>query len=403
MGAKQQGQTAIIAFKKQSGLGVPAVGGGGTGLEVRASAGLALQVAAIESAMFRRNRMKLRPRQGSKTATAAYTTELQVGNLDGIFAGVLGTNGATVSFSLGNADVTNMTISGGGILLTGGSGSFLTLGVRAGMMGKFTNMSVAGNNGVWFPITNVTALTMAVPTGYLADNALDAAFTLTIAKSFSTPTPYVEQYYTFEEHLQDIAAPLSKYGTDMKFSNMQVTMNPSGPIEVGFGLTGLDMTAPVGGAILTAPTYNPQVTPSSLVCLDGAILKNGVVIADLTGCTFGLAAPITLIPVLGSRKSPDAFLGQFAMTGNFTELLEDGGAVTNFTAEDTISWFMICVERDVASPDFVSFYMGNCSFGGWTAPISDGAMTQTMTLFAGSDNRGAGFNDTTLLVSTSAA
>lgn len=402
MATKQQGQTVTVAFKKQSALGTPATGAGGTGLEVRASQGLALQVATIESSMFRRNRMKLRPRHGSKTATAAYETELQVGNCDGIFAGVLGCT-ATASFTVTQADVTSMTISGTGVTLTGASGSFITKGVRAGMMGQFTNLSVAGNNSVWFPILTVTATVITIPTGILADNAVDTTFTLTIAKSFTTPTPYVEGYYTFEEHLGDITSPISKYGSDLKFNSLNVTADPSGPVKIGFGLTGLDMTAPTGAAVLTSPTYNAQANPSSLVCLDGAIYKNGVAVADLTGVTFGLAAPITLIPVLGSRKSPDAFLGQWSLTGNFTQLIEDGAALANFIAEDRISVFMHCAERETSPADFVSFYLGDCSFGGWTAPIADGAMTQTMTLLSGSDTRGTGYNDTALLISTSAA
>jgi hypothetical protein len=403
MSAKQEGQNITLAFKKQSALGTPATGGSGTALEVTGGQGLAMQVANLESQMFRRNRMKLRPRHGYNTVTTAYETELQVGNCDNIFAGVLGASAATAAFNITEADITTMTITGTGVTLTGGSGSFITLGVRAGMMGKFTNMSVAGNNSVWFPIVGVTASVLTIPTGILADNGSDAAFTLTIAKSFTTPTPYVKQYYTFEERLGDITTPINKIGTDMVFSNLNISADPNGPVTIGFGLTGLGMTAPTGAATLTSPVSNPQVNPSSLVCLDGAIYKNGVEVADCTGFTFGLAAPVTLVPVMGSRNSPDAFLGQFALTGNFTQLIEDGAALANFLAEDTISVFLHCVERESGAADFVSFYLGNCSFGGWTGPITEGAMTQTMTLLSGSDTRGTGYNDTAILISTSAA
>lgn len=402
MGQSQEGQNVVVAFKKQSALGTPASGAGGTGIEVRAGAGLAMSVATIEDGTFRRNKMKRKPRHGMKTVTAAYDLPLMVGNCDPIFAAVLG-GPALASFAITEADVTSMTISGGGLTLTGGSGSFITKGVVAGMMGKFTAMATAANDGVWFPILGVTANVLTAAPGYLVDETIDSAFTLTIAKSFSTPTPYVKGYYTFEEHLGDLTTPISKIGTDLVFGSLSITASPSGAVTVQFGLTGRDMTAPTGAAALTSPTFNTQANDAgALEMVDAAIFKNGIAIADLTGCSFDISAPLSVIPVIGSRLSPDVFLGEFTMKGSFTELIADGSSLANFLAEDRLSVLIHCKEREGDPADFVSFYLGDCSFGGWGAPIAEGAMTQTMSLLGGSDVRGAGYADTMLLISTSA-
>jgi hypothetical protein len=199
-----------------------------------------------------------------------------------------------------------------------------------------------------------------------------------------------------------LAIPISKVLEDAKFTTMQVTANPTEMISVAWGLTGLDMKSPTAQQ-LAAPVYNAHPNAQSLVCLDGFVTRNGVKILDLTGVTFSLTAPGTLVPVLGSRKSPDVFLGSFDFAGQFTQLIEDDGQLLAFTNEDQFSAVLHCVEPEAASPDFVSFYMGNLSFGGWAAPIADGPMTQTLTLNGGTDTRGGANLDTVMVISTSAA
>lgn len=389
-----------LHIKAQSGLGVAASGAGATGIEVMASQGLAMQVASIESAMIQRSRMRKKPRQGSRSVTAGYETELQVGNLDTVFQGVLGgTWLAEQNYT--HTDWGALTISGTGVTLTFASGTAITDGVRAGMMGRLTGMSVAANDGKWFPILSLTEGVITIPTGILADNASDAGWAIEIAKSVHTATPYTDRYFTIEENLLEIDR--SKLGTDMRLNMLSFDCQPDDPIKIGFGFGGRDLALLATGSSPTfsSPTF---IDGPSLVLLDGGIYVNGTRRTTLTGFQFGLNAPVSGVPVIGSVTSPDMFLGQFTLAGNFTGAVEDGTDFDAFDAETPISVMLHCCEQGGVAEEFVSFYLGNMGFGGWSTPIGgEGAVIQTIPLFGGEDERGSGYAATSVLISTSAA
>jgi hypothetical protein len=389
-----------LAFKVQSALGSPSSGASGKGIEVLPSGGMAAQIAAIESAMLTRSRMKRRPRHGMKTVTASYETELSTGPLDPIFEAVLGgTYVAAQNFS--NTDWGTCTITGTGVTATFGSGTLLTDGIVAGNFIKFTSLSVSGNNAVWVPILAVAEGVATLAPGYIQDNSVDAAWTAVIAKSLFTATPYTERYWSVEENMPDAAVDMSKYATDAVWNSLNVTFAPTAYVKVGFGFGARDMAMKtVGDApVFTSPTY---IEADSLILLDGGIYVNGTKRTDLTGFKFGLAAPVSGVPVIGTNVSPDVFLGQFAFTGEFTGVVADSTDFAAFDAETDIAVLIHCKEK--ATQEFVSFYIGNLSFAGYSSPAGgEGALIQTIPLFGGADVAGGDRAATTVLISTSAA
>lgn len=390
-----------LHMKAQSVLGTPVSGTGAFGVEVLPSQGLAMAIQSIESQMIRRNRMRKRPRHGSRSVTASYETELTAdGALDDVFEGVLGgTFAAAQTYS--NTDWGGLTITGTGVTLTFAAGTIITDGVRAGMMGKLTNMSVSANNSVWFPIIGVAEGVITAAPGYLVDNGADAAWDITIARSLSTATPYTDRYFTVEEYQSDIDR--SKLGEDMRFNSLSFDCQADQHVKIGFGLGGRDMSAPDAG---NSPNFTSVAFGSgdSLVLLDGGLFVNGVKRTNVTGFQWGLAAPVSTIPVVGTNISPDVFLGQFAMTGNFNVVVEDFNDFDAFDAEDDISIFLHCAEDSSDPQEFTSFYIGNCSFAGYSSPVGgEGGSIAAIPLYAGSDNRGTGYADTSVLISTSAA
>lgn len=395
-----QGSDIILAVKKQSGLGSAAAGSGATGITVRPAAGLARQVASIQSQVLRPSYMRKRPRQGSITAVGTYERELTAdGAQDIVFGGVLGST--TNSFSISNTDVTDITISGTGTVATVTSGDLITLGLRNGLMGKFSGLSVTGNNGKWFPIRSVTATTFAIPTGFLADNTLDASFTLTIAKYFSSPNPRVVEYYSVEEYL-GAQVDASKYGTDMKFDTLNIGAQPNQPWTVGFGVTGLGLQDMSGGSapVFTSPTY-PSPEGDSVVGLDGYLFLAGSATeaAAVTGLTLGLQSRATVTPLLFQRTGSDVMLSMFDFTGQVTAQILDDSFFAGSIAETNFD--LMTIAFDESKTDFVSFYAGDVAYGQWGAPIADGQMIQTVPLYGGSDGSGSNAVDTTLLISVS--
>ncbi len=390
-----------IAIKAQSALGTAATGAGASGIEVVPGNGMATTLQTIESAMIQRGRMRKRPRQGSRFSNVAYQSELAVGAHDTYLQGALGgTWVAAQNFS--NTDWGAVSITGTGTILTFASGTLVTDGLRAGMVLIFTNLSVAGNNSKYVPLLTVAEGVATCPSGILADNASDAAYNVTLARHIYTATPYTDRYITIEENLTDIDR--SKLGTDARFNSLAFSASPNEPVGIGFGLgvRKLEMLAAGDSPHFTDPVF---VDGPSLTLLDGGIYVNGTRRANLTGFTFGLEAPVSGIPVLGSNLSPDVFLGQFALTGQFTGVVEDGTDFDAFDAETQISVLLRCAEQGTTfAEDFISFYLGNLTFGGWgTQAGGEGGMIATIPLYGGEDERGTGYAPTTVLVSTSAA
>jgi len=389
-----------VQFKEQTALGTPATGVGGFGVEVMASAGLAMQIATIESAMIQRSRMRKRPRHGSRSVTAAYETELTVGGLDPVIEAVLGGDWVS-TFDLTEADMTSVTITGTGVTVTAGGGSWITEGIVAGMMVKFADLSVGANNDKWVPVLNVTATVLTLAPGYLIDNGADTTFTLTVARHVATATPYVDRLFTAEEYQQDL--DLSKIGTDMRFNSLNVDCQANAHVKIGFGLGGRNMAALASGA---SPSLTGITAPGddSLVLIDGGLFINGLKRANVTGFSFGLAAPVSTIPVIGTNISPDVFLGQFSMTGNFNAVVDSFDDFTLFNTEADISILLHCAEKEGSPQQFTTFYLGHTSFAGYSSPAGgEGGAIATIPIYGGADNRGAGFAATSVLVSTSAA
>lgn len=389
-----QGSDISVRIKKQSAFLTPASGAGATLIRVRPSAGLQRAVATIERQIIDRSGMKAKSRQGSVTATAAYETELEPNNLDVVFGGVLG-NVVTAPITVANTDVTDITISGTGTVATTTSGSLITLGIRAGMLIKFTSLSVSGNNGVWVPVLAVTATTMALAPGYIIDNALDNAFSFVTGSTWMTPTPRLKEHFTVEEYIDSLDK--SRLGTDMRFTNLQIQAGANAVAQVGFGLTGRDLE-PVDSA--SAPVFTSPDAPEgeALVLLDGALYRNGVAAVDLTSITLGLAGQANITPLATDRFAAGIGLSQFAFTGQIAGLMED---LTQFQAsidEDLVSMMLVFQERGGAG-DIVSVYAGNCSYAQSTAPITDGDVIETTTLYGGKDTRGGGYAASTFVIS----
>ena len=190
-----------IAIKRQSGLGVPASGAGGTGYNVLPTAPLKLIKGNIENTVIRRDGQSARNRHGSRSAAASYKLPLSQGTLDPLLEAALrGTFTATF-------DITNATTLGGSAAITtvttttstivGAAGSWLLQGLKKGAKVKFTGLPDAANNGKWIRVVDVAALTVTFPTGSLTLNAApDAAWTMTVAKSLLNPQTLIERYHT---------------------------------------------------------------------------------------------------------------------------------------------------------------------------------------------------------------
>jgi hypothetical protein len=398
MPASQSASNVLVAFKVQSGISAPASGAGASGLRVKPSQSLKLNKQYINSEEVRRDGMTTRGRQGSRSSSAGYASELSLGSFDALIEAALrGT--FTVSTDITQATMTSVTTTTTTIVAS--AGSWLTQGVRRGDMIKLTGFADAANNAKWFRVISVTASTITVAgTAPLVLNATpDSTFTVTVAKNVIQGSPPVERYFSLEEYQQDIDSSL--YGTDMKVVKMDFNAQPNRNIEVTFTFMGLDAQSLSGASspTFTAPTYT---TSLPMVMVDGTIRINGVDYTVLTGFQFSLDLGGQTTPTL-SPTSVDVFLANAKLTGSFTAVRQDMTFWTAFSAETQVEFFVTCSENEADPKDFISFYIGNAALSdNSTAIASDGPMIATCPWTAGKDEAGTDHAATMIKVATSA-
>lgn len=398
----------VFRFKKQSAKGAPE--SGASAYEIRVvpgGQGLQRTTATIARQILDRSGMAARDRAGSEQAPVAYETELEARNADGIFMGIQG-GPVTESFVLSESDVTSVAISASGTVATVGSGNLRTLGIRAGMLIKFGGLATSGNNAKWVPVLAVpTATTMSLGPSpqdktYLADETADTAFTLTTSRFYEVPLPREKQYFTAEEY--DDVKDQSKLTTDARFINLQISAAANQMVKLGFGLLGRTFEI-----LDTADAPNFDANPvegDALLLLDGVLLKNAVVAAQVTSLQLNLQAQGNITPMATSRTGADVGVGQFKFSSTLNELVNDYAALQAAIDESTISLFAAFVNR-AAPSEIVSVYGGNLGYAQASDTIADDdseESAQSATLYGGKDTRGeaAGYSASTLVFATTA-
>jgi hypothetical protein len=400
----------VVAFKAQSGLVTPATGSGALGLELLPSQGFQSQIAQIASALLSRSRMASRGRKGSEFYNWAGETELVAGARTGALMQALAmVIGGTWSApqTLDNTTLTSCAISGTGTTITFAGGNLITSGVRVGMTAKLTGMTTAGNNNKYFPILGISAngRVLTIPTGILTDESADSSFSIVVSAAVYTDPTYSKRVVTMEHYLGDIDRSL--LGTDFRFNGLNIAVGADAMVKIGLALGGvdLDMLASGSSPNFTAPVFEEK---ESVTLLDGAIYFGATKRVDLASLSLDLQAPISGLPLISRRKSQDAFLGQFGLSGQFTGVVNDGADFDSFKNEDQVSVYLHCAEQNATSPwtvPYVGIYAGNMSFGGWNMPAGgEGAAIQTVPMNGGRDKRGdaLGYAPTSLLISVPA-
>ena len=395
----------VVAFKEQAAINVPESGAGATGLELLPSQGFQSQIADILTELLSTTRMAGRPRQGSEFYNWQGERELQVQSDNDALEAVIGGTWAA-PITLTEIELTSVVISGGGTTITFGGGDTIAEGLRHGMTAKFQTLATSANNNKAFPVLGISTngRVLTVPSGILVDETIDSDFDFIIAKSLSTGDPYTARRITFEHYLSDIDRSL--VGSNFRFNGFNVGINADKMVKVGYALGGttLELLDTASSPNFTSPTF---LDNESLVLLDGAIYFNGARRANLASFSFGLQSPITGLPLVSTRTSSDAFLGQFKMDGQFTGVIDDGADFDSFKAEDRVSVYLHCAEQSASDPygaRYIGIYLPNMGFGAWNMPAGgEGPAIQTVKMNGGRDKRGVslGFAKTSVLISTS--
>ena len=403
----QSNFNSYVAFKKQSGLGSPESGSGGTIMRLSGGTPGELTKGIIGSKEVRRDAQRTRGRHGfQKTAGGPYDGETSLGSFDDIFQALL--RGAwDTELSKTSADFTTIAIASN--VLTLASGNPISLGFRVGDVIEMTGGAVAGNNSRNLRITALTATTITVAET-LVDHTEDAGITL-LRRGRKVIMPpvgsLVDTYFTLEERDEDIDESLlfpDIFWNAGKWSfggpNNLLMFTPS---WIGTGAMTVE-TAP-NSPVLTSPS-TPTGAPYAVA--DATIRYGSTDLVDLTSfdlsIDMGAVAPETVNP---NKISPTVLPGQNSCTMNLTMLLSDFAEISNFLNETSLSLHVLAVDNSSDPKNFLSLNVPFFTLGGAKrSPISTagGAKTQTLSIppdLIGQDTAGSGYDATMMSIQIS--
>ena len=398
-----------LALKRQASVGVKApAGAAGTARYMRrVTSTLDLVKATYGSGEILPSQQRRDFRHGVRSVPGSISGELSVGGYQLPMESVL-RRVATAGVTTGAVADIVIASAGAGTksgTITRAGGTFLTTGFKIGDVVRQTGPANANTNKNLL-VTNATQTVLTVRTldgSDLVAQAAAAGVTIAVAgrKTYTPEDGQTRDYYTVEHWFSDV--PTSEQFTDVVFTGMTIGLPATGMATVEFPLLGLDMqTSP--GEYFTAPAAAPAGAIEAAV--NGAIVVNGIVVADVTGLTITVAGNHAAPGgVVGSNVDPDIFPGVLEVSGQLTALFRDASLRDLFVNETEFSIVGVFTGDNTAASGFTAFVMSRVKANGNTKDDVATGITQTIPFTALENvNGGAGtaHEKTTLSIQDSA-
>jgi hypothetical protein len=354
------------------------------------------------SAEVRRDAQRTRPRHSIFGASGGYPAELSIGTFDDLIAGLFR---ATWSAPLVVNETTHTSIAFNAAAKTAtfGASTWQAANFRIGDTFRPSNLTNAANHRNFMIVGQSAGVANIHPAP--ADMAADASFTLTRPKRLLNPAigALVRQSFTWEEREDDIDG--SEIYVGGRVSRAVFRMAPGGAVTVEFGIV------PKKWQVMTAGNSPYFTDPVSTISLplssaDAKLTFGTQEILDLTALEITVDLAAGGVDTIASDSTPDVFEGPFTVTASATSLRQDMTRLLDFQNETQFSLSLLCEEVETQPVDFMSFFIGNVTFGGATKSAiaqAGGPRTQTLPMLIGKDEGRTGYDDTTMKLVTSAA
>ncbi|PHY18489.1 phage tail tube protein [Caulobacter sp. BP25] len=347
-----QGINKKTAYKKQTGLGANATGGGGQ-IVRRTSSVFQAPLDTFESNEIVSHQQSTGVGLGVIKPAGKIDGLLSPGTYGTLLASLLRKDMAT------GAALTGLTItvaaSGQNWTLTRSAGSFLTDGVKVGDVGRLTAGAFnALNSQKNLQVLAVTALALTVKplngSAMFAESAVTAAtFAITGKKALVPATGHTNDYYTFEEWYPDLGR--SEVYNDQQIAQVALSLPATGNATISLDTVGRTRT--LGAAqVLTTPAA--ETLTDVLTAVNGAILVNGVQVANVTGAQVTINGNTAHSDaVVGANVVDDLQRGRIAVSGSFTAKFDSVTLQTILDGRSTTSLVLTIAEDNTANADFM--------------------------------------------------
>ncbi len=219
------------------------------------------------------------------------------------------------------------------------------------------------------------------------DAMLQAAVRGTYATDVLTPgVPLVRRSYTFEVYEADIdRTTLTKGGRVAGFIQRGA---PDQPITHEYPIVGITQQLLASGA---SPFYTSPTAPSDdyMTAADAAIEIDGVAAATVTGWEVNLANGMRVVPIVGTKFSPDVYDGLLGLTGSITLLRDTANISVQQSYLDNTPMDLQVTASDEEG-NMYEFLYGNLFITSFTQALGDdGPETVTANFEGGKEGANA--------------
>lgn len=395
----QTGTGLVIAAKKEATYGVLPTNDSSAKQLRRLRFGLSLKKDMIRSAELRKDYQRPAGRHAMRKVDGPLEGELSLGTYADFIGSALRKNFAAVS-SL--SALTNVTATTGAPQFTRAAGSWITDGLRVGMVVRMSGWTTTGstNNSKNYTIIALTATQMTVAESVAAKAAGDSVVVSIPGKVTYAPlTGHTNDSYSIENWAPDVTQSLRFLGC--KVSSIGIQMPPNDKASISIGFVGQDRSKSTSQYFSSA---SAATTSQMQTGLSGAIYVAGTAVGVLTAFDLQVSGNAEAVGVVGSNITPDVFMGAIDVSGSFSVLWQGGTFDDYFDAETEVPIVVKLLDSSAAAADFMTLTLPFVKMAGGDQPDAEKAIVQSFQFTArvNTDTAG-GYEATTLMVQDSLA
>lgn len=404
--ALAQSSKRRVTFKRESAWGTPADGSSGGQVVRRTNTTLGLTKETYQSAEKRVDFQRVDSRHGMRRVQGGITGELYVGAWEDFFESLVRrdfTGVSTITASSGDG----FTVASNVLTrAAGGAQSFLTDGLRVGMVVRLTN-TISGNMNRNILVTAVTATTatlfpldgQSLTDVGVADT--DAAIVIPGKVTYMPLTGHTSDSYTVEDYESGIDTAEVYDGVMIGGAGIQLPAAGIATIDWN-NMLGRDQTLYSAG---TAPYF---VSPTAagvqraLAAVPGYLRLNGELVAVVTGLTLNVDNGLEAPAVAFSNTTPQVFYGPAAVvTGQLSAFVEDQALLTALRDEQELELSFILEAPGSAPRSFLNFYAPRVKINSASRDDPDRGIIQTVDFECLRKETATGYLETTLFIQDS--
>ena len=392
-----KGTAKIVAYKKESAWGTLAGAASGKQLR-RVTSNFNLMKETYESGEIRTDRQVADFRHGVRSAEGSLNGELSVGSYSDFMQSIVGRDFASIT--LGAAVNCTVTVVGSVYTLIRATGSWLTDGVRVGMIVRTAGLTASADNSRNYLVASLTGLNaVLVPLNGVPMVAQGVASSVTLTapgkRTYVPATAHTDDSYTFEEWYSDIAQ--SEVYSGVKVNSLAVQLPATGLSTVDIGFVGKDLAQKGTSQYFSSPTA--QGTTGVLAAVNGVMLVAGVPVALVTSADFSIERATENATAVGSNSIAEIFTGRIRASGNLSVYFQDAQFRDYFDSETPVSLVFTMTQDSTATANAISFTLPKVKLGSFTRDDGElGLIAQTSFTALLNDVSTAGLETTTVQI-----